>query len=152
MILRFHKQLFWLIIGMGLVMLTFPAWAVQNEFGYELSTTNCVGETVDLAYYDLFEIYVDVVPIAASDIDCPTSPADVDIPPSAINTVAIGTGTLALNGGSATVELLSGLTYFARARVRTVAGNWSNLSGQVTIVIPAGAPQMPTLFLISTGS
>lgn len=138
------------VLFVALCAVAMEAKSVERTYGYELSTTNCVGETVDLSYYDQLELYVDVTPIAASGVSCPDDPGFTpDVPPSAVNTVAIGTAELSLTGGTVSIELLSGLTYHARARVRNTDGTWSQLSNEVTVTIPAGAPQMPTLFIIS---
>lgn len=137
------------VLAVMLLAFSMNASAVERTAGYELSTTNCAGETVDISFYDRLEVYVDVVPIPASGVPCPTDPAQVDTPPSPESTVAVGTGSLSMTGGQVTLNLMSGLTYYARARACNTNDECSQFSNEMIYDIPLSAPNAPLLIQIS---
>lgn len=122
------------------VFLWDSAEARETTLAYELPVEYCDGRALPLDEIQTLEIYVSAAPIPAADVDCASTAAEVDTPPDSFSEL-IQTGDPT---GSVTIDLFPG-PYFARGRVQTVDGDWSNFSGQVDLQVPG--PGRPPVIL-----
>lgn len=117
------------------------ALAAPVTIEYQLPTQDCdnqpIGEILEA------EFYVSAGPIAASDTVCPALGEPVDTVPTEFSARLDGTGS----NGVLQVELIGGVTYFVRGRVRTAAG-WSNLSNEMSFAVPERPGKAPILIRI----
>lgn len=120
------------------------ALAAPVTIEYQLPTETCEGQPIAAGEIEAMEIYVSAGPIPASDVACPDPGQPVDPVPQSYSTMIEATD----QSGSVTVDLIGGQTYHVRARVRTAAGGWSNLSNEMTKAVPAAPVSAPVLIRI----
>ena len=119
------------------------AWGATLTISYQMPTQYCDGTALPLADITDLEIYISEATIPAADVSCGTPVDDPPQGPGVVVTPADPT----LN--QVDLDVAPGLTYFIRARVRDVNGEWSNLSNQVQRAVPFPRPDVPTITIIS---
>lgn len=114
--------------------------ARETTMDYELPTECCDGRSLSPDDIQTLEIYISAGPIPAADVPCAATEAERDSPPDSFSEL-IQTGDLT---GSVSIDLFPG-PYFARGRVQSVEGEWSNFSAEIQLTVPG--PLRPPVIL-----
>lgn len=123
------------------LFVTAPVWAVETAIQYQLPTVDCDNQPIPAGSITAMEFYIDAMPIPASDVRCSASSDTRDTPPAGIVAVVPAQPS----DGEVRVNLAGGVTYYVRARVQGADGEWSNLSNQREITLPATPLQAPVI-------
>ena len=116
------------------------ALAVETVIAWQLPATDCDGQAIPSGSITQIELYISAVPIPASGVDCATSPANTDEPPASFSSRVESTAS----NGQVTVDLIGGVTYYVRGRIRNADG-WSNFSNQIERFIPRAPLRAPVI-------
>ena len=116
------------------------AHAVETIIQWQLPATDCDGQAIPAGSITQIELYISAVPIAASGVDCATGPGNTDEPPASFSSRVEATAT----NGQVTVDLIGGVTYYVRGRIRNADG-WSNFSNQIERFIPRAPLRAPVI-------
>lgn len=129
-----------------LLCLTAAANAADLTIQWQIPTQACDGTPIPAADLTNIEVYVSDQPIpgpGAGETGCEaTTP-----PPPAGYTPTVVPAT----DGTVTIQVDGGKTYYARARVQHISGEWSGLSNQGQQTVPLGRIQPPSVLIIPLG-
>ncbi len=126
-----------------LLLMSVTVFADQVTVSWTLPNSYCNQTVIQAGEITQMEIYVSTSTISASDVPCG---GVADTPPPG------GTATVVTpdpNLQQVDIDLAPGVTYFLRARVQVVTGEWSNFSSETQRFVPFPRPDVPTITIIN---